>query len=162
MLQQPTPCNPVRFGSITNHVRRAVQQFAESKPQRARRGFEHQRPFSEMLACLRRLLHTDLFTSAHTTSFMVLIAQCSFDNLKLTILGPGSYLSICSDPAAEWVSKQIGPSGFSNSASTLATEVCRGLKIQAPTHQTRVPEPPLDCARRYAAGAIPCRCPWST
>ncbi|KIV94020.1 hypothetical protein PV10_05183 [Exophiala mesophila] len=73
--------------------------------------------------------------------------SCPHDELH----GPGSYLSICSDPAAEWVSKQIGPSGFSNSASTLATEVCRGLKIQAPTHQTRVPEPPLDCARRYAA-----------
>lgn len=73
--------------------------------------------------------------------------------------GPGSYLSICSDPAAEWVSKQIGPSAFTNSANSLASEVCRGLKMQTSMHQTRVPEPTLDCARKYVAGAATCRYP---
>ncbi|KAH0829252.1 putative fungal specific transcription protein [Fonsecaea pedrosoi] len=65
--------------------------------------------------------------------------------------GPGSYLSICSNPAAEWVSKQIGVSGFTDSAASLTSTVYRDLKMQTSMQRGRVPEPDLACARDYAA-----------
>ncbi|KAH9207943.1 hypothetical protein DL95DRAFT_468204 [Leptodontidium sp. 2 PMI_412] len=75
--------------------------------------------------------------------------------LEEELHGPGSYLSICSHPAAEWVSEQIGNSGFTDSATSLTNTVYRDLKMQIPVHHGQMPEPDLACAMSYAEGAEP-------
>lgn len=72
--------------------------------------------------------------------------------LPLTSIGSGSYLSICSNPAAEWVSKQDGASGFTDSVASLTSRVYRDLKMQTFREHAKVPEPDLATARSYATG----------
>ncbi|KAH6697407.1 hypothetical protein F5X68DRAFT_238826 [Plectosphaerella plurivora] len=60
-----------------------------------------------------------------------------------------SYLSICSFPAAEWVSRQSGMMEFLSSARRLSKAINRGERMDRVIGPVRAPEPDLETALRY-------------
>ncbi|OQU99364.1 Fungal specific transcription factor domain-containing protein [Cladophialophora immunda] len=63
--------------------------------------------------------------------------------------GPASYLSICSEPAVDWVSHHIGASNFRTLALRLTTDVMRSEKLERTVQSERTPEPDSQTAWKW-------------
>jgi hypothetical protein len=70
----------------------------------------------------------------------------------MLLLGPSSFLSICSIPGLEWVTKRTGESSFGGSARSLAISVTKRLKLQRNLGWRRASEPNPDTAWKYCKG----------
>lgn len=70
------------------------------------------------------------------------------------------YLSMCPDPAVEWVSKQVGTSELDVGESPLSTDVLlRGEHLDRSLAQTRAVEPEFETAMRWSNGQSPFEAP---
>ncbi|OAL34609.1 hypothetical protein AYO20_06026 [Fonsecaea nubica] len=63
--------------------------------------------------------------------------------------GPSSYLSICSEPAVDWVSHHIGAPDFRTLALRLTADVMRSEKLERAVQSERTPEPDFQTARKW-------------
>ncbi|EXJ76280.1 uncharacterized protein A1O5_00788 [Cladophialophora psammophila CBS 110553] len=63
--------------------------------------------------------------------------------------GPVSYLSICSEPAVDWVSQHIGAPDFRALARRLTTDVTRSEKLERTVQSERAPEPDFQTAWKW-------------
>jgi hypothetical protein len=68
--------------------------------------------------------------------------------------GPASYLSICSEPAVDWVSRHIGVPDFRTLARRLTTDVMRSEKLERTVQSERAPEPDMRTAWKWTAGRL--------
>lgn len=104
------------------------------------------------------LLRTNACASPLKKRFMVRIlydcTRCCLVVLLSYPLGPGSYLSICSQAGVKWVSERTGSSNFRASATSLANFIARSLKLQQSSKIERVVEPDLNTAWKYTQGMI--------
>lgn len=73
-------------------------------------------------------------------------------NKLSSYLGPGSFLSICSQAGVKWVSERTGSSNFGASASDLAAFVASILKLHQTSKIERVAEPDGETAWKYSHG----------
>ncbi|OAL39604.1 hypothetical protein AYO20_01001 [Fonsecaea nubica] len=69
--------------------------------------------------------------------------------LSSFIIGPRSFLSICSRPGMQWVASKTGSSSFNDTARTFTTYITRRLKIEKNLSKERKPEPDQEIAWRY-------------
>lgn len=77
----------------------------------------------------------------------------SHGTVEMTKLaGPESYLSICSEPATDWVSRHIGLSDFSDIARRLTVDVMRNEKLEQAVHPERAPDPSFETAWKWTTG----------
>ena len=74
--------------------------------------------------------------------------------LPLTGAGPGSWVSICSQPGQRWISERIGNTDFIQSAKTLTLSWSRRLKFMSPRNKAEEPEPDEATAWRYCIGEL--------
>lgn len=65
------------------------------------------------------------------------------------VLGPGSFLSICSKSGIEWVAERTGVADFAQIAQSLISDVSQALKLATSIPASREPEPPEDIAWAY-------------
>ncbi len=72
----------------------------------------------------------------------------------LTGVGPGSWVSICSQPGQRWISERIGNTDFNQSAKTLILSWSQRLKILSPRNKSEEPEPDEATAWRYCTGKL--------
>jgi hypothetical protein len=70
----------------------------------------------------------------------------------MLLLGPSSFLSICSAPGLEWVMKRTGEPSFVESARSLAMSITKRLKLQRSLGWSRASEPNPDTAWKYCKG----------
>ncbi|OAG35273.1 hypothetical protein AYO21_10544 [Fonsecaea monophora] len=63
--------------------------------------------------------------------------------------GPSSYLSICSEPAVDWVSHHIGAPDFRTLALRLTADVMRSEKLERAVQSERTPEPDFQTAWKW-------------
>ncbi|KAH7126494.1 fungal-specific transcription factor domain-containing protein [Dactylonectria estremocensis] len=63
--------------------------------------------------------------------------------------GCPSYLSICTFPAAEWISRQVGKPEFLASARRLSKEVMKGERLERVISPERAPEPDKETALKW-------------
>ncbi|KAH7013830.1 fungal-specific transcription factor domain-containing protein [Ilyonectria destructans] len=63
--------------------------------------------------------------------------------------GCPSYLSICTFPAAEWISRQVGKPEFVASARLLSKEVMQGERLDRVISPERAPEPDIVTASKW-------------
>ncbi|EWY89745.1 hypothetical protein FOYG_07412 [Fusarium oxysporum NRRL 32931] len=66
--------------------------------------------------------------------------------------GPGSWLSICSEPGIRWVSVRAKASGFSHVAHGLIADWTKHLTLSQSSIREKGPEPDFETAWRYATG----------
>lgn len=67
-------------------------------------------------------------------------------------LGPGSWLSICSNPGIKWVCERTETSGFHESAKGLTLGWTKRLKLQGSMSRHKAPELDLETAWLYSQG----------
>ena len=72
--------------------------------------------------------------------------------LSLTNAGPGSWVSICSQPGLRWVSERAGTTDFAQSAKSLTLGWSRRLKLLSPRTRAEEPEPDEAKAWTYCNG----------
>lgn len=74
--------------------------------------------------------------------------------LSLTDAGPGSWVSICSQPGLRWVSERAGNTDFAQSAKSLTLGWSRRLKFLSPLTRSEQPEPDEEKAWEYCTGKL--------
>ena len=79
-------------------------------------------------------------------------------SLSLTNAGPGSWVSICSQPGLRWVSGRVGNTDFAQSAKSLTLGWSRRLKLLSPRTRSEEPEPDEARAWKYCTGTHHPRC----
>lgn len=73
----------------------------------------------------------------------------------LIIVGPGSWLSICSTPGVQWVSAKTGTTRFYDVAQGLVIGWTKKLTMAPDTTRERCPEPEVENAWKYVTGTRP-------
>ena len=63
--------------------------------------------------------------------------------------GPGSWLSICSEPGVQWVCERTGVTDFAESARELTQDWTRRLKLKRDLTRTEAPEPDIKTIWQY-------------
>lgn len=66
--------------------------------------------------------------------------------------GPGSWLSICSAPAVQWVSAKAGTTRFHEIAQELVMGWTKRLTLSSDTIRETRPEPGFENAWKYVSG----------
>ncbi|OAQ65542.2 major facilitator superfamily protein [Pochonia chlamydosporia 170] len=80
-------------------------------------------------------------------------ATIDLKNINWEHHGPGSWLSICSEPGIRWVSVKTKSSGFGDVARGLTADWTKHLSLSQCPIQKAGPEPDFDEAWQYATGA---------
>ena len=75
--------------------------------------------------------------------------------LALKDIGPGSWLSICSQPGTRWVAERVGNAEFNRSAKVLTLGWSQRLKLMSPRNKSEEPEPDEQTACKYCTGEFP-------
>lgn len=73
---------------------------------------------------------------------------------NLTGVGPGSWLSVCSDPGVRWVISRTGTSGFDQIAHDLIGDWTKHLTLSQLPIGEKSPEPDFQTAWQYCTGAF--------
>lgn len=73
-------------------------------------------------------------------------------NILLTRIGPGSWLSICSNPGLQWVCAKVGTTRFNQVAHGLVMDWTSRLTLDRGTLRERSPEPDIQTAWNYTSG----------
>jgi hypothetical protein len=68
------------------------------------------------------------------------------------MIGPRSFLSLCSKPAIGWVGEKTGSLRFADVAIAFTKDVTRRLKMEKRVSKDTVPEPPPEIAWTYTRG----------
>ena len=74
---------------------------------------------------------------------------------NLFTVGPGSWLSVCSQPGLSWVAERTGVSDFTESAKELTAGWTRRLKLNQNPNRTEVHELDASTAWKYCTGRSP-------
>jgi len=64
---------------------------------------------------------------------------------------PVSYLSICSEPAVDWVAREVGVTDFISTARKLTADMMRNEKLGQTVQPDRAPEPGIATAWRWVS-----------
>ncbi|OAL50323.1 hypothetical protein IQ07DRAFT_587004 [Pyrenochaeta sp. DS3sAY3a] len=92
--------------------------------------------------------HPDVFQlSTPTTSVEESVVSPQFSNAEHH--GPVSYLSICSNPALEWITQAANAPEYANSARTFSMSTTRNLKLEKKISDVRMVEPDYATACVY-------------
>jgi hypothetical protein len=102
------------------------------------------------------LLFANTYHVRRSTGSTTVCQTClsGFIQCILTCSGPGSWLSICSEPGIRWVSVRAKSSGFGDIARGLITDWTQHLSFSQCPIQKAGSEPDFEEAWQYATGAF--------
>src|SRR6186713_2310432 len=71
---------------------------------------------------------------------------------KLTFVGPGFWLSVCSDPGIAWISRQVGTDEFAEIAQELKLSWNNHLRLERSGATSKCAEPEPQLAKMFCDG----------
>lgn len=107
------------------------------------------------------------WSASHLSAVFILSALSERPHSNSALIGPGSWLSICSQPGVQWVSERVGSHEFSDIARGLIRDWTKHLTLSQYPNRQRGPELDAEPAWLYTSGPSPCdsgtthpRIPW--